>query len=149
VLLRPVGKVIAMTFLNYAEAVKDPAQFEKEVLPVEVDPQELDVAKTLAGQMAAGKFDLAAYRDKYKENVRRLVQAKAKGREVIAPPPEQAPAAVTNLMEALQQSVAAARKAAAAGRRVSSRRVRPQRRRSSGSARRPDRGSRHPGTTAL
>jgi non-homologous end joining protein Ku len=26
VLLRPLGKVLAMTFLNYAEAVKDPAQ---------------------------------------------------------------------------------------------------------------------------
>jgi DNA end-binding protein Ku len=113
VLLRPVGKVLAMTFLNYAEAVKDPAQFEKEVLPVEVDPQELEVAKTLAGQMAAGDADFTAYRDKYKENVRKLVEAKSKGKEVIAPPPEEAPAAVTNLMEALQQSVAAARKGAA------------------------------------
>jgi DNA end-binding protein Ku len=29
VLLRPMGKVIAMTFLNYSEAVKNPAEFEK------------------------------------------------------------------------------------------------------------------------
>jgi non-homologous end joining protein Ku len=71
------------------------------------------VAKTLAGQMAAGEFDIAAYRDQYKESVRKLVEAKAKGKDVIAPPPEEAPAAVTNLMEALQQSVAAARKTAA------------------------------------
>jgi non-homologous end joining protein Ku len=53
VLLRPIGKVLAMTFLNYAEAVKDPAQFEKEVLPVEVDPKELEVAKTLGASMTA------------------------------------------------------------------------------------------------
>ena len=32
-----------MTFLSYAEAVKDPAQFEGEVLPVEVDPRERDL----------------------------------------------------------------------------------------------------------
>src|SRR5688572_32426007 len=102
VLLRPMGRVIAMTFLSYAEAVKDPGQFEQEVLAAEVDPQELEVAKTLAGQMAAEDFDLAAYPDKYKQNVRRLVEAKSRGKEVIEPPPEQAPMAVTNLMEALQ-----------------------------------------------
>jgi DNA end-binding protein Ku len=86
VLLRPVGKLLAMTFLNYAEAVKDPTQFEKEVLPVEVDPKELEVAKTLAGAMAADDFALAEYPDRYKENVRRLIESKVKGREVIAPP---------------------------------------------------------------
>ena len=102
-----------MTFLSYAEAVKDPAQFEGEVLPVEVDSQELEVAKTLASQMATEDFDVAGYADKYKQNVRKLIEPKVQGREVIAPPPEEAPAAVTNLMEALQQSVAAARKGAA------------------------------------
>src|SRR5688572_13143401 len=97
VLLRPVGRVIAMTFLSYAEAVKDPAQFEGEVLPVEVDSQELEVAKTLASQMATEDFDVAGYADKYKQNVRKLIEPKVQGREVIAPPPEEAPAAVTNL----------------------------------------------------
>ena len=113
VLLRPMGKVQAMTFLSYAEAVKDPAQFEGEVLPVEVDPQEVEVAKTLATALAAEDFDLAEYPDKYKENVRRLIESKVKGKEVIAPPPEEAPAMVINLMDALQKSVAAAKKGAA------------------------------------
>ena len=88
VLLRPMGKVLAMTFLNYAEAVKDPAQFESEVLAVEVDPKELEVAKTLASALAAEDFNLAEYPDKYKQNVRRLIESKVKGKEVIAPPPE-------------------------------------------------------------
>jgi DNA end-binding protein Ku len=102
-----------MTFLNYAEAVKDPAQFESEVAAVEVDPKELEVAKTLAGAMATDNFDLAAYPDKYKENVRRLVESKVKGKEVIAPPADEAPTVVINLMDALQKSVAAAKKSAA------------------------------------
>ena len=113
VLLRPMGKVLAMTFLNYAEAVKDPAQFESEVLAVEVDPRELEWAKTLAGAMWASEFELADYPDSYKENVRRLIESKVKGKEVIAPPPEEAPTVVINLMDALQRSVAAAKKDAA------------------------------------
>ena len=113
VLLRPMGKVLAMTFLNYAEAVREPAEFEKEVLPADVDPRELEWAKTLASALAAGEFDLGEYPDKYKQNVRRLIESKVKDEEVIAPPPEEAPATVSNLMEALQKSVAAAKKSAA------------------------------------
>jgi DNA end-binding protein Ku len=112
VLLRPMGRLIAMTFLNYAEAVKPPDDIEKEVVPVEVTPKELELAKTLTGQMAVQEFDVKVYEDKYKENVRKLIQAKVEGKEVIAPPAEEAPAVVINLMEALQQSVAAAKKAA-------------------------------------
>ena len=114
VLLRPMGRLIAMTFLNYAEAVKAPDDIEKEVVPVEVTPKELELAKTLTGQMAVQEFDVKAYEDKYKENVRKLIQAKVEGKEVIAPPAEEAPTVVINLMEALQQSVAAAKKASTA-----------------------------------
>jgi non-homologous end joining protein Ku len=90
--------------------VKESEQFEKEVLPVQVAPEEPAVAKTLAGQMAAEDFDVAAYSDKYKIN-RKLIESKVQGKEV-EPPPEEAPATVINLMEALQKSVAAAKKAA-------------------------------------
>jgi DNA end-binding protein Ku len=64
--------------------------------------------------MAVQEFDVKAYEDKYKENVRKLIQAKVEGKEVIAPPADEAPTVVINLMEALQQSVAAAKKASAA-----------------------------------
>jgi DNA end-binding protein Ku len=83
------------------------------VPPVDVSPEELAVAKTLTGAMAARQFDVTAYQDKYKENVRRLVESKVQGKEVIAPPPEEAPGVVINLMDALQKSVAAAKKSAA------------------------------------
>jgi DNA end-binding protein Ku len=112
VLLRPMGRLVAMTFLSYAEAIKPPDDIEKEVVPVEVTPKELELAKTLTGQMAVQEFDVKTYEDKYKENVRKLIQAKVEGKEVIAPPAEEAPTVVINLMEALQQSVAAAKKAA-------------------------------------
>jgi non-homologous end joining protein Ku len=73
-----MGKVLAMTFLRYAEAVREPAEFEKEVLPVEVDPKELEWAKTLATALASGDFDLAEYSDKYKQNVRKLIESKVR-----------------------------------------------------------------------
>jgi DNA end-binding protein Ku len=76
------------------------------------------LAKTLVSAMAADEFDVAAYPHRYKQNVRRLIEAKVKGREVITPPPEEAPAAVINLMDALQKSVAAAKKAAGPARLV-------------------------------
>jgi hypothetical protein len=50
-----------------------------------VDPKELEVAKTLASALAAEDFDLAEYADKYKENVRRLIESKVKGKEAIRP----------------------------------------------------------------
>jgi non-homologous end joining protein Ku len=70
--------------------VKDPAEFEREVTAVEVAPEELAVAKTLSSAMSAGEFDLAAYADRYKQNVRNLVESKVKGQKVIAPPPVRA-----------------------------------------------------------
>jgi DNA end-binding protein Ku len=114
VLLRPMGRVIAMTFLNYAEAIKSPAEIEKEVVPVEVTPQEMTLAKTLTDAMVVEEFNVGTYEDKYKDNVRKLIQAKVEGKEVIAPPAEESPTVVINLMEALQKSVAEAKKAGAA-----------------------------------
>ena len=70
------------------------------------------------GALGSDESDVAAYQDKYKQNVRKLVESKVKGKEVIAPPPEEAPAVVINLMDALQKSVAAAKKAAGPGRPV-------------------------------
>jgi DNA end-binding protein Ku len=114
VLLRPMGRVFAMTFLSYAEAVRSPAEVEKEVPPIEVTPEELELAKSLAGAMAVERFDVGAYADKYKQNVRKLVEAKVAGKAVIAATPEESPSVVIKLMEALQKSVAEAKKGGAA-----------------------------------
>lgn len=106
--LRPVGKLIAATFLSYAEEVRSPAEFEPEVPDVEVEKKELDLARTLVNQLSEDKFDFAKYHDTYDAALEKLVEAKVAGKEIVAPPSEEEPQ-VINLMEALQKSLDAAK----------------------------------------
>lgn len=106
--LRPVGKLIAATFLSYQEEVRSPAEFEPEVPDVEIEKKELELARTLVGQLSEDQFDFASYKDTYDAALEKLVEAKVAGKEIVAPPTEEEPQ-VINLMEALQKSLDAAK----------------------------------------
>lgn len=106
--LRPVGKLIAATFLCYQDEVRSPAEFEPEVPDVEVEKKELDLARTLVNQLSEDKFDFGAYKDTYSSQLEKLVEAKVAGKEIVAPPTEEEPQ-VINLMEALQKSLDASK----------------------------------------
>jgi DNA end-binding protein Ku len=110
-LLRPVGKLIAATFLAYQDEVRSPAEFEPEVGDVEVDKKEMALARTLVGQLSEDKFDFGEYKDKYETELEKLIQKKVAGEEIVAAPTQEAPQ-VVNLMEALQKSLDAAKKKA-------------------------------------
>ena len=109
VVLRPMGKVLMMSWLSYASEMKDIAEFERDVADVEVDPKELKLAKTLTDALAEDDFDISQYKDTYVEQLNKLIEAKVQGKEVVVPPDEPAPR-IINLMEALQKSVSAAQK---------------------------------------
>ncbi len=115
-LLRPEENLIAATFLSYESEVRSPAEFEPEAPAVAVSPKELELAKTLVAQLTEDSFDFSKYRDRYHEELEKLVEAKVAGKEVVAAPAEEEPQ-VINLMEALQRSLDAA-KAKAAPRRA-------------------------------
>lgn len=102
--LRPVGKLIAATFLSYQEEVRSPAEFEPEAPDVEVEKKELDLARMLVGQLTEDKFDFGSYKDSYDAGLEKLVEAKVAGKEIVASPTEEEPQ-VINLMEALQKSL--------------------------------------------
>jgi len=108
ILLRPVGKLLAATFLAYQDEVRSPAEFESEVGDVAVEKKELDLAHMLVNQLSDEKFNFGAYKDKYDVELEKLIQAKVAGEEVISAPTEEAPQ-VINLMEALQKSLDAAK----------------------------------------
>jgi DNA end-binding protein Ku len=110
-LLRPVGKLIAATFLAYQDEVRSPAEFEPEVGDVEVDKKEIALAKMLVGQLSEDKFEFGAYKDKYDTELEKLIQAKVAGQEIVAAPAQEL-SPVVNLMEALQKSLDAAKKKA-------------------------------------
>ena len=82
-----------------------------------VRPQELDMARQLIENLAA-PFDPAQYRDEYRENLMKIIQAKAKGKNIrLAEEEREADdVGVIDLMAKLQQSLergAASRKTGA------------------------------------
>lgn len=103
-LLRPIDKLIGVSFLSYSTEVRSPAEFEPEVGDVDLEKKELDLARTLVNQLTEEDFDFAKYADTYQEKLTQLVQAKVEGKEIVAPPEEEEPQ-VINLMEALQKSL--------------------------------------------
>ena len=112
--LRPLGGLIAGSMLSYSSEVKGFDEFEKEVVHMEVDPKELQLAKTLTDSLVVRDFDLSVYKDDYTEKLTQLIEAKVAGKQIVEPPAEE-PAQVINLMEALQKSLAQAKAKPAAG----------------------------------
>jgi DNA end-binding protein Ku len=102
--------------LNYDEEIRTP----NEVLPRPKRPtgsaQKLKLAQTLIQASYSEDFDFTSYDDNYRERLQRLIAAKKKGDEAVAPQEEEE-TEVINLMEALKQSVAHARKDRPASRR--------------------------------
>jgi len=105
VLLRPAGSLLEMFELDYDFQVKKHTEFADLVPEVDVDPEELDMTKSLIETKTAPTFDLAAYKDRNTEQLKELVEAKVAGKEIVAPPAQEH-AQVLSLMEALKQSMA-------------------------------------------
>ncbi|MFL5339650.1 MAG: Ku protein [Gemmataceae bacterium] len=102
--VRPVEGLLAMSPLNYAEAIKEPSAFAHDVKHPAVSAQERKLAESLIEASTTEKFDLGQYKDEYEEKLQKLIDAKVKGKQVVAPPAEEEPA-VINLMDALRQSL--------------------------------------------
>ncbi|WP_142147895.1 Ku protein [Streptomyces sp. SLBN-31] len=105
VALRAQEQVLVLHTLHWADEVRDPHQ-ELPVLPGREDAKgkEMDTARQLIGALSMD-WNPKDYRDTYEERVKELVDAKAKGKEIVS---EEAPPEATNvidLMEALQRSV--------------------------------------------
>jgi DNA end-binding protein Ku len=109
VAIRPLGEVLAMATMNFADEVVDPDSFD-EAPGDEVDTtkRELDMARQLIESLTA-EFDPAKYHDEYREAVLKLIEQKAEGKEVVLQPVEE-PERVPDLMAALEASLAAAKK---------------------------------------
>lgn len=104
VLIRPLEELLAFTLLSYAEQFKKPSTFADEVPDVRGTEEEVRLAKTLVEASTAKEFDFDRYRDKYTDEVTKLIEAKAAGKKLVAAPRGEAPP-VINLMDALRQSL--------------------------------------------
>lgn len=105
VALRPLGDVLGLETMRFAEDIRSP---EKELdLPeaVELPDQELELAEKLIAALETD-FEPARYHDEYRERLTELIEQKAEGEEIITQAPEEERRGeVVNLMDALKQSL--------------------------------------------
>jgi DNA end-binding protein Ku len=106
VAIAPLQDGLVMELLRYAEELRDPADFFDDVPPEKPAKEMVDLAVQLITNKSS-KFAPEKYEDHYQTALHELVQAKLKGRKIIAPPEETRPlgANVVDLMEALRKSL--------------------------------------------
>ncbi len=110
VAIRPMGDVLGMATMLFADEVVDPDRIDDlpEADDVDTSKRELDIAKQLVESLA-GDFEPDKYHDTYREAVLEMIEKKAAGEEIaVAPEPEEA-APVPDLMSALKASLDAVR----------------------------------------
>jgi DNA end-binding protein Ku len=107
--IRPMDGILALETMYFADEIREPSEVENVPVRARVDDRQLRMAKQLIGSLASD-WDSKRYHDEYRERVLKLIRDKAKGKEVVLP---EAPSAakVSDLMEALRQSIEETKKA--------------------------------------
>ena len=105
-MIRPKGDALALETLFLAEDVKSQEEIDEPVSHTEVRKEELALAKQIIAGLE-GTFEPAELRSEYRARLKELLAAKLDGQDFAAPPAEDEPAPVIDLMEALRASVAA------------------------------------------
>jgi len=108
VLIRPKGEALVLETLFLAEDVRSQAEIDEAVDAVDVKEPELELARQLIDSLV-GDWEPEALQSEYRQDLRKLLEAKLAGEEIAKPEPV-ADAPVVDLMEALKKSVAASKK---------------------------------------
>src|SRR5438105_3607691 len=109
VILRPGKNGVLMHTMYYNHEIRQVDEFRTDLSLVK--DKELALATNLIEALAAD-FEPDKYKDDYRENLLRMIEAKKQGQEVVATPePQQAK--VVDILEALKASLAMAKKPAA------------------------------------
>jgi DNA end-binding protein Ku len=99
---------LVMYTLHHAAEIRTIDQIEElETVPRTVKAQEVKLAKQVV-EMFDGELNLANYKDEYKEELRKIIDARVAGEEYVAAEAEEAPTNVVDLMAALRRSLDAA-----------------------------------------
>ena len=104
VAVQPRERGLAMfTLRQAAEVRKMSAIDELDQVPDEVSEAEVTLARQVIGNFE-GDLDLSEFKDEYQAELRRVIDAKVAGEEVVVTE-EEAPAKVVDLMDALRKSL--------------------------------------------
>ncbi|HEX7088365.1 MAG TPA: Ku protein [Vicinamibacterales bacterium] len=96
---------LVMYTLHHAAEMRTIDQIEElSAVPRTVKPQEVKLARQVV-EMFDGELNLADYRDEYKEELRRIIDARVAGEEYVGQPVEEPPTNVVDLMAALRRSL--------------------------------------------
>jgi DNA end-binding protein Ku len=102
-ILRPNENVLVLNRIRFEEEIRDPKEL---TLPenTTIKPAELQMAVSLINQLS-GKFDVSKYKDTYKEELMKLIEAKAKGQKIKAPDMKVVHSKTQDLMSQLKASL--------------------------------------------
>jgi DNA end-binding protein Ku len=101
VILRPGDKGMMLHTMYYADEVRSADEYQSD--RSELKEKELNLAKMLVESLL-GEFEPQKYKDQYRENLRRMIEAKIEGQAVIETP-ETHMAPVIDIMDALKRSL--------------------------------------------
>ena len=105
VAIQPGESALMMYTLRHAREIRSVDQIDElKTVPAKIRPDEIKLAKQVIANFETGELDLEEYKDEYQEELRRIIDAKIAGEEVVATR-EEAPPKVINLMDALRQSL--------------------------------------------
>jgi DNA end-binding protein Ku len=107
--LRPGRYGLILHTLYYQDEVR--AEDEFHIDTAQIPDRELELARLLIDALAAG-FEPAEYRDRYRENLRALIEAKIRGQDIADGVAEPVRPAVLDIVKALETSLARAKKPA-------------------------------------
>jgi DNA end-binding protein Ku len=94
-----------MYTLHHGAEIRSIDQIEDlDSVPRTVKQEELKLARQVV-EMFSGELNIRDYKDEYKEELRRIIDAKVAGEEIVATPAAEPPTNVVDLMAALRKSL--------------------------------------------
>jgi DNA end-binding protein Ku len=114
VILRPGKNGVLLHTMYFSHEIRQVDEFRTDLSLVR--EKELALATNLI-EALSGEFEPEKYKDNYRENLLKMIEAKKEGKEVVATPEPQT-AKVVDILEALKASLAAAKKPAASAKTV-------------------------------
>jgi DNA end-binding protein Ku len=115
--LDPKQKGLMLYVLRYEDELRSAKSILAGVKEPSVDSDELSLAKQLI-KGKTSKLDLSTYKDDYEAAVKKLIEAKRKGKPLPTPEPEPKNAKVVNIMDALRSSLSQEKKTKKTARRT-------------------------------
>ena len=108
--LRPDKSVLVLNRIRFEEDIRDPKELTL-TGNTTIKPAELQMAVSLINQLS-GKFDLSKYKDTYREELLKVIHAKAKGQKIKVPEMKIVHSKTQDLMSQLKASLDVKRKKA-------------------------------------